>query len=60
MSDVHIWYSLKYTMHILFGLSNLFFLFSWLKNPGYLKKEEKINFFEIIERFDANHLCPEC
>ena len=60
LSDVNIWESIKTTMHILFALSNVFFLFSWLKDPGYLKKDKNIDFFEIIERFDANHLCPEC
>jgi len=41
-------------------LSWVFFLFSWLKNPGYLEKDPSINFLEIIEEFDPNHLCPEC
>jgi len=45
---------------VLFTLSTLFFLIAWRRDPGYLKQDSNIDFFKIIEEFDANHLCPEC
>ena len=50
----------KYMTHVLFIGSTLFFCLCWLRDPGYLSKDPEIDFFEIIEKFDANHLCPEC
>jgi hypothetical protein len=49
-----------YSIHISFVVSMFLFACSWLRNPGYLKKDDSIDFFEIIEKFDPNHLCPEC
>lgn len=49
-----------YSIHFSFILSYALFFFSWLRDPGYLKKDESIDFFDIVDKFDANHLCPEC
>ena len=49
-----------YATHTFFVLSTVFFVIAWLKDPGYLKKDEEIPFLSIIEKFDPNHLCPEC
>lgn len=46
--------------HISFVLAIIFFLLSWLMNPGVIKKDPKINFYTLIETFDPNHLCPDC
>lgn len=51
---------MQYSVHVSFILSNILFLLSWLRDPGYLHHDESIDFFQIIERFDPNHLCPEC
>lgn len=52
--------SFNIAIHGSFILSMLLFLMAWCKDPGYLKKDEDIDFFDNIERFDSNHLCPEC
>ncbi len=49
-----------YSVHVAFALSNILFMMAWLRDPGYLRKDKSIDFFQIIERFDPNHLCPEC
>jgi hypothetical protein len=49
-----------YSIHTSFIVSTILFFCAWLRDPGYLKKDESINFFDIIEKFDPNHLCPEC
>jgi hypothetical protein len=54
LSDIHISDAISVTIHCLFGLSTLFFLFSWLRDPGYLIKDTRIDFFQIIEKFDVN------
>lgn len=51
---------LVYKTHVMFFLSMITFLFCWMKDPGYLKKDPDIDFSKLIERFDPNHLCPEC
>lgn len=43
-----------------FMLSFLCFLFSWLKDPGYITKDKTIDFFELLGMFDPESLCPEC
>jgi len=49
-----------YMIHVTFACSTFLFFFAWLRDPGYLYKDTSIEFFSIIERFDPNHLCPEC
>ena len=60
LSDLRFERELVVATHFLFIGSSIFFLFSWLRNPGYIKKDPNLNFYEMIEKFDANHLCPEC
>ena len=43
-SDVRITQPLLTTIHIVFALHTLFFLLSWFKDPGYLKKDTSIDF----------------
>ncbi len=43
-----------------FLLSFLCFLFSWLKDPGYITKDHSIDFYELLCMFDPESLCPEC
>ncbi len=44
----------------LFVLSCFTFLFCWLKDPGYVKKDTSIDIYQLLEIFDANSVCPEC
>lgn len=46
--------------YLLFSISMVSFIMCWLKDPGYIKADPNINFMDIIEQFDPNHLCPEC
>lgn len=48
------------TTHVSFIVAMIFFLFSWVRDPGYIEKDANIDFFECVEKFDSNHLCPEC
>jgi hypothetical protein len=49
-----------YLESIFLTLSILFFMLCWLKDPGYVQKEESIDFFQFLEVFDPNNLCAEC
>lgn len=42
------------------GLLLVLFMVCWLKDPGYIEKDKQIDFFELLEAFDPNSLCPEC
>ena len=46
--------------NIIFGCSILSFLICWLREPGCLVKDTSLNFYELLELFDPNMLCPEC
>ena len=59
-SDFSINSYMLYLTHSSFALAFIFFLISWIRDPGYLKKDPSIDFFECVEKFDTNHLCPEC
>mmetsp|Transcript_16093 Transcript_16093/g.11608 ORF Transcript_16093/g.11608 Transcript_16093/m.11608 type:complete len:237 (+) Transcript_16093:1048-1758(+) len=43
-----------------FCLTNLCFLGSWVRNPGFLQKSDKVSFVKLVEKFDPNMLCPTC
>jgi palmitoyltransferase ZDHHC13/17 len=43
-----------------FLTSFLCFLFCWLKDPGYITKDKTIDFYELLNIFDPESLCPEC
>jgi hypothetical protein len=45
-------------LNISFGLAMFTFMVSWLKNPGYLQKDKEIDFYELLQIFDPNSLCP--
>jgi palmitoyltransferase ZDHHC13/17 len=36
------------------------FLISWLRDPGYINKNKTIDFYELLNTFDPESLCPEC
>lgn len=52
--------ALRASLIISFLLSFLCFLFSWLKDPGYITKDPSIDFYELLSIFDPESLCPEC
>jgi DHHC palmitoyltransferase len=54
------WHWFYYLEGTLFVFSLFTFIVCWLKDPGYVKKDEKIDFLELLELFDPNALCPEC
>jgi palmitoyltransferase len=45
---------------VIFWLAVGIFLVLWNSDPGYIKKDKSLNFTELLEKFDPNHLCPEC
>ena len=38
----------------------IFFYLTMTVQPGYMKGQSKIPFVRLVERFDANLLCPGC
>lgn len=60
VSDLPMQDGLKYGAHIFLAISILSFLFCWLKDPGFVKPDPKIDFLSLLECFDPNALCPEC
>ena len=53
-------YGMVFYINIILLLSGFFFLRAAFKNAGYLKKEEKVKFYNLIESFGASALCPSC
>ena len=45
---------------ILFGLSILLSLIVMYSDPGYLKKDPKMDFVKLLDQLCATSLCPEC
>ena len=43
-----------------FILTTLFFLLSWLTDPGFISKSPSMDFLSIIPNFDPNNLCADC
>jgi len=41
------------------GLTIIFFLFSWLTNPGYMKNK-KTDILSLLLKHEAYRVCPEC
>ena len=39
----------------------LFFSFlAWRQEPGYVQRDESLDFLSLLEQFEPNSLCPEC
>mmetsp|Transcript_96108 Transcript_96108/g.132218 ORF Transcript_96108/g.132218 Transcript_96108/m.132218 type:complete len:98 (-) Transcript_96108:707-1000(-) len=45
---------------IYFGIVILLCIGVWQKDPGYIKKDKKIDFLDVLETFEATSLCPDC
>ena len=43
-----------------FALSVVLCLAVACKDPGYLKRDESIDFLEMLQTFEASSLCPDC
>ena len=41
-------------------VTNMLFLATYLRDPGYLKPSPKLSFLRLVEKFDPNMLCPGC
>lgn len=38
----------------------IFFGLTWCVNPGYMQGKSNIPFVRLVEKFEANLLCPHC
>ena len=47
-------------LNIQFVVANVFFLLAAFKEPGYVKSNPLVKFEKLVEKFDANSLCPAC
>ncbi|CDW75853.1 dhhc zinc finger domain containing protein [Stylonychia lemnae] len=43
-----------------FLFTSVFFLLSWLTDPGYLEQSDRIDFLQIVPKFEPHQLCPDC
>ena len=43
-----------------FILVNSLYVYTTLKDPGYIKKSEKISFLKLNQYFDPAYICPTC
>jgi len=50
----------NYTLDVLFALSFILWLISAIKDPGYMKKSDKLEFITLVEKLDPACLCPKC
>lgn len=44
----------------LFFISMAMWLIVWKKDPGFLQRDKKLDFVEMLENFEASSLCPDC
>jgi len=51
---------LTYTNTGLFILSMILWVVAWLRDPGYLERDNSLEFMYLLETFEANCLCPDC
>ena len=51
------WVPLLYSM---FFASQVFFILTIKSQPGYMRGNSSIKFLKLVEKFDANMLCPAC
>ena len=51
---------LLYTNYTLFVLTWLFFIMVSITDPGFLKKQEKFNFVEMLKEFEPSSICADC
>ena len=59
-SDVPLQKWVVISVNVLFLCSFISFLSAWLKEPGYLKPDDTINFLSLLKIFKPDSLCPEC
>ena len=38
----------------------LMWVIAWMRDPGFIKKDNQLDFLDLLETFEANCLCPEC
>lgn len=51
---------LLWTSQSLFGTAVLFCIIVWLSDPGYIKKDDKLDFVALLDTLEASCLCPDC
>lgn len=48
------------TLFLMFALTNFFFIWTMRKDPGYIKKSDKISFVKLNQYFQPAYICPKC
>jgi len=49
-----------YPLIALFVVTNIFFAWACVKDPGYIKKSDKVSFVKLNKYFDPCYICPTC
>lgn len=47
-------------LFLIFSLSNICFLWTIRKDPGYIKKSDNISFVKLNKYFQPAYICPKC
>lgn len=51
---------LKVVCTFLFFGSMFLWVAAWLKDPGYLHRDDSLQFIQLLEDFEPNCICPDC
>lgn len=54
------WEYLLYSSNVLFWICMSLCVVVWQSDPGYIKKDPKLNFVQLLDTIDPSGLCPEC
>ena len=52
--------NLMYVSQGTFAITMLLWMVTWFKDPGYLKRDRKMDFGTLLRSIDATSMCPEC
>ena len=53
-------YPIRLVVLIIYLTATTFCTLAWFLDPGYMKRDEDLDFMELLEFFEPNCLCPEC
>jgi hypothetical protein len=48
------------SIEVLFGITLVLHMYLWMSDPGFLKKDDSINYLEVLESVDTHCICPDC
>ena len=52
--------NLKWLTVVVFIFTAIAFVYAVWKDPGYVKKSDKVSFLKLNQYFDPSYICPKC